>query len=717
AAAVAPVAVTSQISSSVTESELAKPAETAPADPTKTIIDIAELEQLRSAAVKLQEVESKPVVAEPVITVDSIKQMAPSFGLITITQDEMSEFVAKSEELEHLKSVPVPAAAIVEPVVAKSAATAAPALATVASVTAAAASLGLSIIPTASKSVEVPKLTTEELTRQASNLGLATIPIQQYQTQVEELNKLSDADYLSERLGKSGLTVVKLDTMRELDELREFKNSESQVEREITESDIKEKSHALGLVTISVAEFEELNKRKAAEEQEEENHQPGLITPEPSAPATEVGNTSTSTSAAAAAVAAADLTKDQLIELSSKFGLVTVPASEYDSMVQSSEVQEQEQEQEQPPFTKDELTEQAKGLGLLAIPESAFVATNVSRIPDVNNVVVLPVTYYNKLSRSQEPPAPTSAKLTDEELQEMAKTRGYVLVSEGDHYQATRGATPQPPSLPQSHHNRSSSVYLTTIDSRKAHLDNSSHLVQQEFQDQQSMIRLSRASSKAQQASSIHGHGQPTPYSFRAPSIPGTSSATVSSENSPVAGALTSQTGNHSPQLPQLPMMPGTRDGSINGGFSLLTNASLTSPNIIPALTQTVIGEFLFKYYRRLGPFSSISESRHERYFWIHPYTLTLYWSVTNPVLGNPSSGKTRAAAIIAVESVEDNNPLPTGLYHRSIIVHSQGGKSVKFTCPTRQRHNIWFNSLRYLVSKSMEGLDFDEGELDVLGN
>ena len=130
---------------------------------------------------------------------------------------------------------------------------------------------------------------------------------------------------------------------------------------------------------------------------------------------------------------------------------------------------------------------------------------------------------------------------------------------------------------------------------------------------------------------------------------------------------------------------------------------------MIPAITQVVIGEYLFKYYRRLGPLSSISADRHERYFWVHPYSLTLYWSTSNPVLTNPSEVKTKAIAITSIESVSDNNPIPTGLYHKSIIVHSST-KSVKFTCATRQRHNIWYNALRYLINRSIQELDFGGG-------
>jgi len=55
-----------------------------------------------------------------------------------------------------------------------------------------------------------------------------------------------------------------------------------------------------------------------------------------------------------------------------------------------------------------------------------------------------------------------------------------------------------------------------------------------------------------------------------------------------------------------------------------------SDPAVIHAITQTMIGEFMYKYTRRkLG--SGMSENRHKRFFWIHPYTKTLYWSATDP--------------------------------------------------------------------------------------
>lgn len=57
---------------------------------------------------------------------------------------------------------------------------------------------------------------------------------------------------------------------------------------------------------------------------------------------------------------------------------------------------------------------------------------------------------------------------------------------------------------------------------------------------------------------------------------------------------------------------------------------SSTDPAVIQAITQTMIGEFLYKYTRKtIG--KGHGDKRHKRFFWIHPYTKTLYWSDADP--------------------------------------------------------------------------------------
>ncbi len=67
-----------------------------------------------------------------------------------------------------------------------------------------------------------------------------------------------------------------------------------------------------------------------------------------------------------------------------------------------------------------------------------------------------------------------------------------------------------------------------------------------------------------------------------------------------------------------------------------------TDPAILHAITQTMIGEFLYKYTRRtIG--KGYGERRHKRFFWVHPYTRTLYWSDADPGSSNVSESSAKS--------------------------------------------------------------------------
>ena len=121
-----------------------------------------------------------------------------------------------------------------------------------------------------------------------------------------------------------------------------------------------------------------------------------------------------------------------------------------------------------------------------------------------------------------------------------------------------------------------------------------------------------------------------------------------------------------------------------------------TDPRMIQAITQTMIGEFLWKYTRKAGR-SEMSATRHRRYFWVHPYTKTLYWSDQDPQTAGRNELKAKSVAIEAVRVVTDDNPMPPGLHRKSLEVITPGRK-VKFTASTGQRHETWFNALSYLL-------------------
>jgi predicted nucleic acid-binding Zn-ribbon protein len=67
-----------------------------------------------------------------------------------------------------------------------------------------------------------------------------------------------------------------------------------------------------------------------------------------------------------------------------------------------------------------------------------------------------------------------------------------------------------------------------------------------------------------------------------------------------------------------------------------------TDPAILHAITQTMIGEFLYKYTRRtIG--KGHGDRRHKRFFWVHPYTRTLYWSDADPGSSNVSESSAKS--------------------------------------------------------------------------
>lgn len=124
-----------------------------------------------------------------------------------------------------------------------------------------------------------------------------------------------------------------------------------------------------------------------------------------------------------------------------------------------------------------------------------------------------------------------------------------------------------------------------------------------------------------------------------------------------------------------------------------------TDPRMIQAITQTMIGEYLWKYTRKAGR-GEMSEKRHRRYFWVHPYTRTLYWSDRDPSNAGRSELRAKSVPIEAVRVVTDDNPMPPGLHRKSLVIISPG-RSVKFTCTTGQRHETWFNALSYLLLRT----------------
>ncbi|KAI5292280.1 hypothetical protein KEM52_006477, partial [Ascosphaera acerosa] len=125
---------------------------------------------------------------------------------------------------------------------------------------------------------------------------------------------------------------------------------------------------------------------------------------------------------------------------------------------------------------------------------------------------------------------------------------------------------------------------------------------------------------------------------------------------------------------------------------------SATDPRMIQAITQTMIGEWLWKYTRNLGR-TGLSSTRHRRYVWVHPYTRTLYWSTHDPQ-ADGSQHNSKSIHIESIREVEDENPYPPGVCNKSLEIVTSS-RTVKFTAQTSARHETWYNALRYLLLRT----------------
>ncbi|KAL7417325.1 meiotic cell cortex C-terminal pleckstrin homology-domain-containing protein [Mrakia frigida] len=153
---------------------------------------------------------------------------------------------------------------------------------------------------------------------------------------------------------------------------------------------------------------------------------------------------------------------------------------------------------------------------------------------------------------------------------------------------------------------------------------------------------------------------------------------------------------SHSSEAPHSDALPQESMGGAATGPGGTTPS--TDPQVIFAITQTMIGEFLYKYTRKtMG--KGHSDKRHKRFFWVHPYTKTLYWSSADPGSTGTQESSAKSAYIESVRSVEDPNPMPPGIYHHSVIV-STPQREMKFTATSKERHDIWLNALQYLLAR-----------------
>ncbi|KAF7731780.1 hypothetical protein EC973_008295 [Apophysomyces ossiformis] len=120
--------------------------------------------------------------------------------------------------------------------------------------------------------------------------------------------------------------------------------------------------------------------------------------------------------------------------------------------------------------------------------------------------------------------------------------------------------------------------------------------------------------------------------------------------------------------------------------------------SMIQLVTQTMIGDWLWKYTRKTVG-NGLSERRHQRFFWIHPYTRTLYWSTRIPGEDGKET-KAKSALIEKVSVISDDSQSPSGLPNVSLLIQT-GSRQIKVTAPDMARHELWCESLKYLIARA----------------
>ncbi|KIM52098.1 hypothetical protein SCLCIDRAFT_32904 [Scleroderma citrinum Foug A] len=134
------------------------------------------------------------------------------------------------------------------------------------------------------------------------------------------------------------------------------------------------------------------------------------------------------------------------------------------------------------------------------------------------------------------------------------------------------------------------------------------------------------------------------------------------------------------PPLSNLHQPPSTSSfqSAANTAGKAVEQPGRNSATIIHAIMQTMIGEWLYKYTcHMIG--KGYGEKRHQRFFWLHPYTKNLYWSSVDPGSNNVLQASSKSAYIEGIRAILDPNPMLPGLY--------------------QERHEIWLNAFKYLLS------------------
>ncbi|KAL0145372.1 meiotic cell cortex C-terminal pleckstrin homology-domain-containing protein [Mucor lusitanicus] len=113
---------------------------------------------------------------------------------------------------------------------------------------------------------------------------------------------------------------------------------------------------------------------------------------------------------------------------------------------------------------------------------------------------------------------------------------------------------------------------------------------------------------------------------------------------------------------------------------------------VLPFVMHTMIGEWLLKY-TRFKVKSGISDNAHKRFFWLHPYTKTLYWSQQEPGV----QGGEYKAKSVSIESFYVDQQQNEG---SPLIVVKSHTRDIKLQCTSKESHEKWVQSLNCLFKE-----------------
>ncbi|KAI7890829.1 meiotic cell cortex C-terminal pleckstrin homology-domain-containing protein [Mucor mucedo] len=139
-----------------------------------------------------------------------------------------------------------------------------------------------------------------------------------------------------------------------------------------------------------------------------------------------------------------------------------------------------------------------------------------------------------------------------------------------------------------------------------------------------------------------------------------------SATNTPAQLVVPKEECNHQEPLPILPPSPN--------GFE----------KVLPFVMHTMIGEWLLKYTRNKMGYG-ISSKSHQRFFWLHPYTKTLYWSEQEPGV---KGGEYKAKSVSIDSFYVDQQQLENRV--QPVIVIKSSVRDIRLQCINKDSHEKW---------------------------